>query len=80
MSRWDKIRKGSLFSFKGGVFPPENKFTAGMAIEHVPAPEYLILPLKQHSGAPAEVLVKPGQKVSVVIISLSIFFVLFLPF
>ncbi len=63
MSRWDKIRKGSLFSFKGGVFPPENKFTAGLAIEHVPAPEYLILPLKQHSGAPAEVLVKPGQHV-----------------
>ena len=63
MSRWDKIRKGSLFSFKGGVFPPENKFTADMAIEHVPAPEYLTLPLKQHSGAPAEVLVKPGQHV-----------------
>ena len=34
-----------------------------MAIEHVPAPEYLTLPLKQHSGAPAEVLVKPGQHV-----------------
>ncbi|SFP33297.1 electron transport complex protein RnfC [Ruminobacter amylophilus] len=63
MSRWDKIKNGVLFRFKGGIYPPENKITADKPIEHIPDPEYLVLPLKQHSGAPADILVKPGQHV-----------------
>ncbi|MCP4043276.1 MAG: electron transport complex subunit RsxC, partial [Gammaproteobacteria bacterium] len=42
----------------GGVHPPEEKLTAGMAIEDMPIPTELELILGQHIGAPCEPVVK----------------------
>jgi electron transport complex protein RnfC len=53
-----------LLSFKHGVHPPENKdVTSGIASRRFPFPDEIILPLSQHIGAPAEALVKPGDRV-----------------
>lgn len=47
----------------GGVHPPENKLSAGKGIEPAPIPETVIIPVAQHIGAPAKVLVKKGDEV-----------------
>ena len=51
-------------AFKGGVHPPENKKTAGTAIERMPLPSRVVIPLQQHAGAPAEPVVKVGDVVT----------------
>lgn len=48
---------------KGGVHPPENKFSAGKAIEVLPLPEQVVIPISQHIGAPATPTVAKGDKV-----------------
>ncbi len=48
---------------KGGVHPSENKITAGTAIEVLPLPKQVIIPLSQHIGAPAKPVVAKGDKV-----------------
>lgn len=51
-------------TFPHGVHPPENKhFTANKPIRRFPFPPELILPLSQHTGAPSELLVHPGEEV-----------------
>lgn len=53
-----------LHTFKiGGVHPAENKIAAGKAIENMPLPEEVVLPVSQHIGAPATPIVKKGDKV-----------------
>ncbi len=53
-----------LVSFKGGIHPRENKeWTEGKAVENLPLPERVFLPLSQHIGAPAKAVVKPGDQV-----------------
>jgi electron transport complex protein RnfC len=53
-------------TFKGGVHPPENKELAEeRAIEVVPLPEFIIIPVQQHLGAPAEPIVNVGDEVKV---------------
>ncbi len=47
---------------KGGVHPAENK-TASREIELLPLPMTAYVPVKQHIGAPASVLVSRGEKV-----------------
>jgi len=47
-----------------GVRVPEHKLTADNAIERLPLPEKVILPLQQNIGAPCESLVKRGAKVN----------------
>ncbi len=55
-----------LKTFKiGGVHPPENKLSAGAAIEALPLPDMVSIPVSQHIGAPAQVLVQKGDKVKV---------------
>lgn len=50
--------------FKGGVHPNDNKsFTAGKAIEKPSLPQKVIIPVRQHIGAPCTPLVKKGDKV-----------------
>ena len=52
-------------AFAGGVHPPESKdSTQGLASQDVKAPETLVVPLQQHLGAPANPVVKQGDKVS----------------
>ncbi len=48
---------------KGGVHPPENKLTAGLAIENFPLPSKVYIHIQQHIGVPAEIMVKPKDRV-----------------
>ena len=50
---------------KGGVHPPENKFSADKTIEALPLPEQVVIPISQHIGDPAAAVVAKGDKVVV---------------
>ncbi|MBN1755659.1 electron transport complex subunit RsxC [bacterium] len=51
-------------TFKGGTHPHGNKhFTQGKAIQVLPPPELIAIPLSQHIGAPGKALVKKGDTV-----------------
>lgn len=53
-----------LFRIRGGVHPAENKqASAGCRITTVPLADRLYIPLQQHIGAPAEPVVRRGDKV-----------------
>lgn len=47
----------------GGVHPAENKLSADAPIEVLPLPKKVFIPVAQHLGAPAKVLVKRGDEV-----------------
>ncbi|HPT21759.1 MAG TPA: electron transport complex subunit RsxC [Bacteroidales bacterium] len=47
----------------GGIHPPENKLTANIQIGHLPVPESVTIPLSQHIGAPATLIVNKGDYV-----------------
>ena len=48
----------------GGVHPPENKHqSVQLPIGVLPLPEKLVIPLNQHIGAPAKLLVATGDRV-----------------
>ena len=51
--------------FIGGVHPADKKISAEAAIEKLPIPKVAYIPMGQHLGAPAEPIVKPGDKVKV---------------
>ncbi|MCK5066534.1 MAG: electron transport complex subunit RsxC [Bacteroidales bacterium] len=54
----------SLKTFsRGGVHPPEHKLSSGLTIEELPPPDVVVIPVSQHLGAPAKVLVKRGDQV-----------------
>ncbi len=56
----------SLKTFsRGGVHPPDNKLSSGKAIQEIPIPEVMVIPVSQHLGAPSKVLVKRGDEVKV---------------
>jgi electron transport complex protein RnfC len=47
----------------GGIHPPENKLSAGKKIVTLPPPRQVVIPLSQHAGAPAKLLVAKGNEV-----------------
>ena len=49
----------------GGVHPPENKLTAGKAIQTLELPKQVSIMLSQHIGAPAQCVVNKGDHVKV---------------
>jgi electron transport complex protein RnfC len=52
-------------TFSHGIHPPERKdFSSDAAIEVIPPPEKVVIPLLQNAGAPCAPLVKPKQEVS----------------
>ncbi|HSO83415.1 RnfABCDGE type electron transport complex subunit C, partial [Thiocapsa sp.] len=54
-----------LFKIRGGVHPHDNKHLAAeQAIEDLPMPALLHIPLQQHIGAPAKPAVRRGQRVA----------------
>ena len=56
----------SLKTFsRGGVHPPEHKLSSGKTIEVLPPPDVVVIPISQHLGAPAKVLVNRGDQVKV---------------
>ncbi len=53
-----------LFSFKGGVYPPENKLISiTKHIGTLPSPKYVVIPIQQHIGNPANPIVQVGDMV-----------------
>lgn len=55
-----------LLTFKRGVHPPHGKYlTENKPIEDLEPKELLVFPMSQHIGAPAECLVKKGDRVLV---------------
>lgn len=53
-----------LFKIRGGIHPQGRKqLSANQAIENLPIPPLLHIPLQQHIGAPAEPLVRRGDMV-----------------
>ncbi len=47
----------------GGIHPPENKITTGKAIVQLPVSGTVAIPVSQHIGAPAVVVVNKGDAV-----------------
>ncbi len=50
---------------RGGARVPHNKNAAESPTRHIPLPETVAVPMRQHIGAPCLPLVKPGDKVTV---------------
>ena len=51
-------------SFRGGVHPNDRKaYTASKQVEAAPLPSKVIIPTRQHIGAPATPVVKVGDLV-----------------
>lgn len=51
-------------TFSHGIHPPEHKeATEHLAVRRLPFPPEMIVPLSQHTGAPAKAVVKEGQEV-----------------
>ncbi|WP_445383987.1 electron transport complex subunit RsxC [Robiginitalea sp. IMCC44478] len=49
---------------KGGIHPPENKLTASRPIKRLPVPKVVYVPVSQHIGIPAEIVVERKDKVT----------------
>ena len=47
------------------MHPPENKLSTGSAIQELPPPEAVTIPVSQHTGAPGKVVVERGDEVKV---------------
>lgn len=50
---------------KGGIHPSENKLTAEKPIKKMPLPRVVYVPISQHIGIPAEIVVEVKQKVEI---------------
>ena len=50
---------------KGGIHPPENKITAAKAIKRMSVPKTVYVPIAQHIGIPAEIIVDRKDKVEI---------------
>ncbi|WP_339057392.1 electron transport complex subunit RsxC [Candidatus Regiella endosymbiont of Tuberolachnus salignus] len=57
-------KTNKLWNFDGGIHLPEMKLQSSkVPIRTCPLPEFFIIPLQQHLGSPAELLVKMGDSV-----------------
>ncbi len=65
MSDWlDKVKSGRLWSFPGGIHPPEHKQpAASQPLRRLPLASTLVLPLRQHVGQASDVKVAVGERV-----------------
>lgn len=55
---------GAAFGFRHGIHPPESKdLTAHLPIRRMPYPDEVVLPLRQHAGKPARLVVQKGAHV-----------------
>ena len=50
---------------KGGIHPPENKLTSSKSIKRLPVPKVVYVPIAQHIGIPAEIVVDRKDKVEI---------------
>jgi electron transport complex protein RnfC len=49
----------------GGIHPPENKLTSSKSIKRLPVPKVVNVPISQHIGIPAEIVVSVKDKVEI---------------
>lgn len=60
----ESVRQERLEGYNGGIHPAENKeFSEHISLTKFPDPLTLVIPLSQHTGAPAEPIVEAGQHV-----------------
>lgn len=50
---------------KGGIHPPENKITSSKGIKRMTVPKMVTVPIAQHIGIPAEIVVDRKDKVEI---------------
>jgi electron transport complex protein RnfC len=50
-------------TFPGGIHPPEEKITSQISIQELSLPKRVVIPLSQHTGIPAQPIVKVGDSV-----------------
>ena len=50
---------------KGGIHPPENKLTSSKPIKRLPVPKVVYVPIAQHIGIPAEIIVDRKEQVEI---------------
>ncbi len=50
---------------KGGIHPAENKLTSDKEIRTLPTPKVVYVPISQHIGIPAEIVVDKKDKVEI---------------
>ncbi|HEX9600493.1 MAG TPA: electron transporter RnfC, partial [Mariniflexile sp.] len=50
---------------KGGIHPPENKITSSEGIKKMTVPKVVYVPISQHIGIPAEIIVDTKDKVTI---------------
>lgn len=50
---------------KGGIHPPENKLTSAKVIKRLAVPKVVYVPIAQHIGIPAEIVVETKEKVEI---------------
>ena len=50
---------------KGGIHPPENKLTSSRPIKRLPVPKEVYVPISQHIGIPAEIVVDRKDTVEI---------------
>ena len=53
--------KTKTFSI-GGIHVNKHKFSSRIEIEELPLPDIVFIPVKQHIGAPAKIIVSVGDK------------------
>ena len=59
-----KMNTPQTWNFPGGIYPPERKSISNKKpIQEGPLPKFLIIPLRQHSGSPAQPIVNVGDSV-----------------
>ena len=58
------VQLTTTLKFRHGVHPDEHKeLTEAVRVRRMPFPDEVVLPLRQHAGNPARVLVKAGDRV-----------------
>lgn len=59
-----RLTRLGAYGFRHGVHPPESKeLTASLPTRRMPWPEEVVLPVRQHAGNPARVVVGKGDRV-----------------
>lgn len=60
----ERLASGKLWDFPGGVHPEQNKSLSNESIiQKSSLPKFLYIPIKQHIGLDAQIIVKKGQRV-----------------
>ena len=61
---FDLLGSARLGRFRHGVHPPDTKqLTASVKVRRMPFPREVVLPMRQHAGAPAEPVAREGDHV-----------------